>query len=787
MAGSLIILAVFLLAVILVGCGRSDTSKPSPTSVGVTQPEQIVSTPTQVPLKYVGDKLPSQKDVVVVANETTNLPAETKAEERTVVYAEQPTVFYNGNAALEERIATADVIAIARMTSVVASVENYNHEGFDGGTSTAQSYVAALKFTFTVSNYLKGSGSSGDSVTAVVKSLWVFGDRAEAQETADLMLAERDTQWDSRDAVIFLVNESKTLPVTATDGIYFMASWDIYTPETGDEYSIASKRNKIWLPEAQRATGGGARASSAEKWFLTDVPTTGSTAQQRSGSQTTDESPAIAQSALVAQITSVNNKLTAQPGRRYKMCVAYQMYFSRVADYRQSAGLGSPVDLPVLEAEIASGQPANTPTGWKTSEFVVNADWQNKIWFEGDAADLFTIGDETNRWDFTFSARNSFAAGGGKFLIKGERIQRHIATTRPLPAGEYTFTEKIRGLLSEPCEGHVERAINILTVTAPAGTLHEAFFDPVTDGSAVAADSTNGILKPASFTDANSASASLQRIEWASGTVKVKVSPHTGLAGHRLDFIELDGSVSLSLNIDAATVDDANNTLSWTVTEQPWHDGDKLMLRIHKAVPAPEGVSVSLSGGTFTVSWSAVTGVTDYRAQYRTGGSEAEWTDLDVTTGTSQTFSPEGGVACGTTYEFRVQGRGNGTTYSAVWGKLSESASHTTEACNRAPVFSSATYSFTVAENTAVWQSVGTVSATDPDEGDSVTYHITAGNGAGRFEISSGSKGEGLILVWGALDYETTSSYTLTVEARDGKQGGTSSATVEITVTDVAE
>ncbi len=38
---------------------------------------------------------------------------------------------------------------------------------------------------------------------------------------------------------------------------------------------------------------------------------------------------------------------------------------------------------------------------------------------------------------------------------------------------------------------------------------------------------------------------------------------------------------------EAATIDAANNTLSWSVSSQPWHDGDKLMLRIHKAVPTP--------------------------------------------------------------------------------------------------------------------------------------------------------------------------------------------------------
>ena len=99
----------------------------------------------------------------------------------------------------------------------------------------------------------------------------------------------------------------------------------------------------------------------------------------------------------------------------------------------------------------------------------------------------------------------------------------------------------------------------------------------------MAADSANGQLEPTAFTDPNNASATLQRIEWASGTVKVKVSPHTGLAGHRLDFIELNGSVSLSLAVDEATVDAANKTLIWAVASQPWEDGDKLMVRIREA------------------------------------------------------------------------------------------------------------------------------------------------------------------------------------------------------------
>ena len=121
----------------------------------------------------------------------------------------------------------------------------------------------------------------------------------------------------------------------------------------------------------------------------------------------------------------------------------------------------------------------------------------------------------------------------------------------------------------------------------PAGTLHEAFFDPVTVGTTVAADGSNGVLKPASFTYANGASATLERIAWEpgageSGTVTLQVNPATGLTDHEVGFIALDGSIALSLQVADAVVDAANNTLSWTVGSQPWKSGDLLMLRIRE-------------------------------------------------------------------------------------------------------------------------------------------------------------------------------------------------------------
>ena len=95
------------------------------------------------------------------------------------------------------------------------------------------------------------------------------------------------------------------------------------------------------------------------------------------------------------------------------------------------------------------------------------------------------------------------------------------------------------------------------------------------------------MLKPAAFTDANGASATLERIAWepdvgGSGTVKLQVNPPTGLTDQEVNFIALDGSVSLSLQVANATVDAANRTLSWAVASQPWQSGDQLMLRIRE-------------------------------------------------------------------------------------------------------------------------------------------------------------------------------------------------------------
>ncbi|MCF7834387.1 MAG: cadherin domain-containing protein [Candidatus Pacebacteria bacterium] len=102
---------------------------------------------------------------------------------------------------------------------------------------------------------------------------------------------------------------------------------------------------------------------------------------------------------------------------------------------------------------------------------------------------------------------------------------------------------------------------------------------------------------------------------------------------------------------------------------------------------------------------------------------------------------------------------------------------------NIAPEFSSDTYNLSIAETATAGASVGTVSATDQNSVDSISYSITAGNTGNIFEISS-TTGAITLASGVTLDYDVTPSYTLTVQALDnGSSPLSDTATVNISVT----
>ena len=107
----------------------------------------------------------------------------------------------------------------------------------------------------------------------------------------------------------------------------------------------------------------------------------------------------------------------------------------------------------------------------------------------------------------------------------------------------------------------------------------------------------------------------------------------------------------------------------------------------------------------------------------------------------------------------------------------------TIEDVREAPVFQSSTARRYVPEDAAAGDPVGLpVTATDADEGDTLTYSLT-GADASSFEIDRDS---GQITV-ATFDIATKDTYTVTVTADDGSTGTNATATVAVTITVGAE
>ena len=281
--------------------------------------------------------------------------------------------------------------------------------------------------------------------------------------------------------------------------------------------------------------------------------------------------------------------MTAATGRRNTGSVFWTNTGTCVTNATGREERGNPYGIWDLDYDLVSGQPVGTvlDRGESGSDEYPDASKTITLWLEGRDSALF----DTAQGDSTVSDTDG---DGENDLIRYDDLVR---LARPLPAGEYRFDLKESWPRYRICNFVISNEWTV-TVTSPAGVLHELLFDPVTVGSSIAADDKNGVLKPASFTGADGSSATIGRIAFESssadsgraGTVKLAITagshPDDVLGEHLLDFIELDGTVSLSLYVAAAKVDTANDTLSWTASSQPWEDGDKLMLRIRRAPPS---------------------------------------------------------------------------------------------------------------------------------------------------------------------------------------------------------
>jgi len=231
-------------------------------------------------------------------------------------------------------------------------------------------------------------------------------------------------------------------------------------------------------------------------------------------------------------------------------------------------------------ADVATFQ-SGMPADFVVHEFSTTYPRQ---WFSGDNAPLFHYGDN------------------------------EITTTRPIPDGAYEVYAHFQEAEWMPCDYIALPTTWRYTFEPSDGILHEAFFDPVDAGDrTVGAGGGNGVLEPDTFDMEGAAETTIERIEWVSGSVRMELDPHDSLAEHHIDFIALDGTVSLRLDFDDASEigEGASRALSWNVCEQPWSEGDLLMLRIAAHVPdngvqATNDVECPVSGNNRSSAPAAV-------------------------------------------------------------------------------------------------------------------------------------------------------------------------------------
>jgi len=139
----------------------------------------------------------------------------------------------------------------------------------------------------------------------------------------------------------------------------------------------------------------------------------------------------------------------------------------------------------------------------------------------------------------------------------------------------------------------------------------------------------------------------------------------------------------------------------------------------------------------------------------------------------SFTYQPSSGFTGVDTFTYTISD-GNGGTDTAT-------ATVQVDPANGAPTDITLSDT-TVAENSPAGIVVGTLSASDPDAGDTFTYAITGGAND-KFEID----GDRIVVKDGAnLDFETATSHQIDVEVTDSA-GGTYSETITIAVDDLNE
>ena len=455
--------------------------------------------------------------------------------------------YHDGSLSLDEHIIYSELIAHVRPPLVSAEVLMIPSD--DG---VAPTYGPLEELRFEVIEYLKGDGGS-EIIVKTMADLHTYLSPEQAMIASNDELKQRNTARDGFEAVIFVRQGW-----TRFDGQepYFIFTGD-YRDYVHDEDNEDFKWG--WFP----ATGDyGSGPSTA---FLIDsAPIAGMTRPQEFS--TDDIRRRVAEiEALVKESEGIEG---------YENCIYASISFpSFLRRYFELHG----EDYYSWETELGPF-PSGTPPG-----FILEDSWEiesggyNREWLTGDEADLFEI--------VIIEDGRVITPDYWATRTRRTTYQTQLSTTRPLPVGNYTVYRHVQSPGEIPCQGAVSPtppSIWHFNFEAGEGTLYEAFFDPVDIDGAVGAGNEDGVLRPEWFTTDDGETV-IEGIEWQDGQVEMELSPTTDLADHRMDFIALDSSVALRLYFDDAieVVNEGEvGTYTWNVCDQPWVDGDLLMMRI---------------------------------------------------------------------------------------------------------------------------------------------------------------------------------------------------------------
>ena len=326
---------------------------------------------------------------------------------------------------LEEQIFTSEVIVIASLLSATAGTETVPSD-----PGVASTYRAAQVLRFRVHEYLKGTGPKEAVVR--VRSRHSYLTEGEARQTADAAVSERNTAWDDRRAVLFLHTAASGSPAFrfTLSNPYVQSEWD-YAVDT---------RSRAWLPAGEAGGPRGQGGDSSSQEFITD------------GAQSPP--PVVSVADLRAKIAENDTLLKAGEGiEGYVECLRGKIYLERL----RRADPWTPTQR---EKTIAAGSAAGTEVyrGTRNERYP----GYHNYWLSGPDMDLFRAlivdddSDPKNGYDHT------------------------LVTIRPLSAGEYRVFYNWQHYEEKPCNHMPTDAYGdwTVTVTAPSGAVHEAFFDP---------------------------------------------------------------------------------------------------------------------------------------------------------------------------------------------------------------------------------------------------------------------------------------------------------------------